>query len=75
MSTEGTALEGLLQQEREALVGENASVEDIDPAVLAAAVEARLKLKMDAEKAKPPNTDDADGPKPTETPLPKQVST
>lgn len=69
MSTEGTALEGLIQQERETLPGENAGAEDADAATLAAAMEAKLKLKLETEEAGSPNTGDAEGTQPTETPL------
>lgn len=73
MSTEGTALEGLLQQEREVMSGENAGAEDADAATLAAAVGARLKLKLEAEEAEPPSTGTAEDARPTETPLREEV--
>lgn len=69
MSTEGTALEGLLQQEREVMSGENAGAEDADAATLAAALDAKLKLKLETGEAEPPSTGTAEDVRPTETPL------
>lgn len=74
MSTEGTPLEGLLQQEREALPGENAGAEDADPAALEAALEAKLKIKSDTEEAEPPRTVAAEDTPSTELPLQEKVT-
>lgn len=74
MSTEGTALEGLLQQERETLSGENAGTEDADTAALAAAIEEKLKLKMEAKGAEcAASTGTIEGVQTTEVPLKEGV--
>lgn len=74
MSTEGTALEGLLQQEREALSGENAGAEDANSATLAATLEAKLKPKLEKDEAKSPNTTAAEGTGPAEMPLREEAT-
>lgn len=73
ISTEGTALEGLIQQEREALPGENAGAEDVNDTNLAAAVEANPILKLETEEAESPSTGASRGAQLTETPLREEV--
>lgn len=75
MTTEGTALQGLLQQEREVLEREKGAATENGSPDPTAGREAKLDEGLQKEEFKPPNPGEAEGVQSEPEPLRQDVTT